>query len=401
MASSPDCPLRDRPISANDIASNSDSDCPLQNRLTSSNDMASNSDCPPQDCLTPAHDMVSNSDYPLQDRLISANDMTSSSDCPLQERLTSASGMSSNSACLLLGLPAELRNRIYELVIEEEAPDGHCVSTTCHTISLPYSAQGWGTQDENTLQGSAGDHRREDNQQDRSFEIPEPHSNRKNRNHVHRTAITITMLGECTPAGWTSGMNAQFEGMMTQEMAALRNENLGESAAHTVENDYKQANINIPVSSAFSPEDPWEIMLNCPLAQKANDRQRENYPKYGSMDLTAEDIADVYGPAIAAATKESGVPGDILRDMIWTESKGHPLTSNGGLVQIDPVAWGTTVQANSCLTGANRYTPWFNIMAGALYLKSQGSCSDDACWETLYKNHYQDPTAACRAAGTC
>ena len=185
--------------------------------------------------------------------------------------------------------------------------------------------------------------------------------------------------------------------MITQETTALKNENLLESQAHTAANNYKQANIDVPVSSAFSPSNPWDIMMNCPLAQAANDRQRQNFPQFGSMDLTAADIEQVYAPAIQAATEKSGVPADILRDMIWTESKGHPLTSNGGLVQIDPVAWGQTAAANDCLKNGNRYTPRDNIMAGALYLASKGSCSDSACWQNLYKTNYQDPTAASRA----
>ena len=232
--------------------------------------------------------------------------------------------------------------------------------------------------------------------------VPNP-SHRHHQHHAHlHHDVKRSSYTPCTPAGWTDPMSLQWDGMMAQELAALKQETLSESLQHTAANNYKQAGFTCSVDSAVAPSDPWQIMLDCPLAQAANDRQRENYPAFGSMDLTPEDIATVYAPAIAAATAQSGVPGEILRDMIWTESKGHPLTSNGGLTQIDPNAWAAVVDANACMKGRKRYTPRDNIMAAALYLKSKGDCGNDtACWTSLYKGQYQDPMAACRAAGTC
>lgn len=120
------------------------------------------------------------------------------------------------------------------------------------------------------------------------------------------------------------------------------------------------------------------------------------------MDLTPEDIATVYGPAISAASAESGVPGDVLRDVIWTESKGHPLASNGGLTQIDPNAWAGVVDGNEGLKGGRRYAPRDNVMAAALVLKGMGDCgADRGCWKELYENRYRDPKAGCRAGRTC
>ena len=172
--------------------------------------------------------------------------------------------------------------------------------------------------------------------------IPNP-GHRHHQHHAHLHKPRGEGYTPCTPNGWTDGMNAQWTGMMTQELAALTQETLAESLQHTAANNYRQAGFTCAVDSAFAPSDPWQIILDCPLAQAANDRQRENYPAFGSMDLTPEDIEQVYEPAISAATAESGVPADVLRDMIWTESKGHPLTSNGGLTQIDPNAWASVV----------------------------------------------------------
>ncbi|EME38079.1 hypothetical protein DOTSEDRAFT_75967 [Dothistroma septosporum NZE10] len=222
--------------------------------------------------------------------------------------------------------------------------------------------------------------------------IPNPgRRHHQHHAHLHEEAKRTTYT-PCLPSGWTSSMTTQWDSMQSQELAALKQETLSESLQNTTANNYAQAGFTCPVASAFAPSNPWQIMLDCPLAQAANNRQRENFPAFGSMDLTAADIATIYAPAIAFATAESGVPAEVLRDIIWTESKGHPLTSNGGLTQIDPNAWAAVVDGNECMKGRRRYVPRDNVLAAALFLKSKdtGGCgSGVSCWMGVYKTSYQ------------
>ncbi|HET6346936.1 MAG TPA: transglycosylase SLT domain-containing protein, partial [Myxococcota bacterium] len=184
----------------------------------------------------------------------------------------------------------------------------------------------------------------------------------------------------------TGPMQSQWQGMVQTELAGLKNE---AQTTPTIKANYAQAGIKAPVSSALPPSNP-EAILNDPLAQAAQKQMQANYPATGSMDLTEAQIKDVYGPAIKAASQKTGVPEEMISTMIWIESKGHPLTSNGGLTQIDPVAWGQMADKDPSLK--NRYNPADNIMAGAEYLASKAGGSPPSSydgWKALYHGQYQ------------
>jgi soluble lytic murein transglycosylase-like protein len=188
------------------------------------------------------------------------------------------------------------------------------------------------------------------------------------------------------PTPMTGPMASQWQGMVQSEIAGLKNE---AQTTPTITANYAQAGIKAPVSSALPPSNPEDILKD-PLAKAAQAKMQENYPATGSMDLTEAQIKEVYGPAITAASKKTGVPEDMITSMIWTESKGHPLTSNGGLVQIDPVAWGQMADKDPSLK--NRYNPAENIMAGAAYLASKAGGSPPTSpegWKSLYHAQYQ------------
>ncbi|KAF2158480.1 hypothetical protein M409DRAFT_31012 [Zasmidium cellare ATCC 36951] len=124
-----------------------------------------------------------------------------------------------------------------------------------------------------------------------------------------------------------------------------------------------------------------------PQAQAALKAMKAAYPSTGSPDLTQEDIGIVYGDAIRTAVAKTTVPADMLSEIVWTESKGHPLVYNG-LTQIDYVAWGQMADRDPQLD--NRYLPTSNIVAAAMYLsamKQRYGCA----WDDCYRNHYQDP----------
>jgi hypothetical protein len=184
----------------------------------------------------------------------------------------------------------------------------------------------------------------------------------------------------------TAGEAAQWNAMTQQELVALQGEAVQST---TIAANYAQAGIGASVASALPPSNPADI-LNDGLARAAEAQMEANYPATGSMDLTADQILSVYGPAISAAEGRTGVPARVLGDMIYIESKGHPLTSNGGLGQIDPVAWGQMVDANPALE--NRYIPADNIMAAAMYLASKAGAAKPAsydAWMALYHAAYQ------------
>lgn len=193
-----------------------------------------------------------------------------------------------------------------------------------------------------------------------------------------------------TPDGWTDSMDLQWCGMINNEVAALKAAEDPLTMLPVIGPIFKQAGISADPACVLGT--PEEIM-SYPAAQAAMKQMKANFPAFGSMDLTAEDIPKVYADPIKAACTATGAPEDLLTKMIWTESKGHPLISNGGLTQIDNVAFGQQVQKNPNLK--NRYTPADNIMAAAMRLK-QGKDEAGCDWETAYYQHYQDPGAAAR-----
>ncbi|KAK4615438.1 hypothetical protein CLAFUW4_10750 [Fulvia fulva] len=98
--------------------------------------------------------------------------------------------------------------------------------------------------------------------------IPDPSpGHRHHQHHAHLHSSPKRADGgytPCTPTGWTDGMAAQWQGMMTQELAALTQETLAESLHHTAANNYAQAGFTCAVDSAFAPSDPWQLILDCP-----------------------------------------------------------------------------------------------------------------------------------------
>jgi soluble lytic murein transglycosylase-like protein len=72
-------------------------------------------------------------------------------------------------------------------------------------------------------------------------------------------------------------------------------------------------------------------------------------------------VATTYKDEIAAASKASGVPKDILAGMIWQESKGRPVPG-GGLMQVQPNEFASE-------GGGDINDPATNIMAGAMKMR--------------------------------
>lgn len=198
--------------------------------------------------------------------------------------------------------------------------------------------------------------------------------------------VTSPVRREEFPAGWNNQLQSQWEGMVKQEESFLTYERM---QIPSLPPKYDQANIHAPVESAFAPEDPKEI-LNQPLAQAAMARMKSKFASKGDADLEAGEILEIYESPINAASSASGVPTDIIANIIYIESKGHPMTANGGLMQIDDIQWGLMKDQNPNLS--NRYIPQDNIMAGALDLKFK--CAGDIPtthegWEAVYRAHYQ------------
>ena len=79
-------------------------------------------------------------------------------------------------------------------------------------------------------------------------------------------------------------------------------------------------------------------------------------------DLSPQQVASTFKDDIAAASKASGVPAGILAGQIWQESKGHPETPGGGLMQLGDNEF-------QKYGGGNIANPHDNIMAGAMYMK--------------------------------
>ncbi|EME79712.1 uncharacterized protein MYCFIDRAFT_212292 [Pseudocercospora fijiensis CIRAD86] len=198
-------------------------------------------------------------------------------------------------------------------------------------------------------------------------------------------------FGIANPSEWPSTYQSQWCSMITNEVTALKTSENPKTMLSTLKAIFTQARIKVSPDSALANVD--KIMQD-PQARAAMTQMKANFPAFGSMDLTAEDIQKVYGDAIKAACKKTGVPEDIMVKIIWTESKGHPLVYNG-LTQMDYVAWGQMADENPELK--NRYMPTDNIVAAAMFLqKAKAKYGGD--WETTYTQHYQDPTAASRSS---
>lgn len=191
------------------------------------------------------------------------------------------------------------------------------------------------------------------------------------------------------PPAFTESMQLQWCGMITNEVAGLKQQEAISAVLPLVDAMYKQANIQADPESAFPNLDQ---LTQEPSVHAALTQMKANYPLSGSMDLTEENIRTVYGDHIQAACAETGVPEDIIVTMIWVESKGHPLVY-GALTQMDHVAWGRMMDMNVNLK--NRYMPGDNIMAAAMYLR-ESKDTFDCDWQTAYTQHYQDPTAKAR-----
>ncbi|KAF2211790.1 hypothetical protein CERZMDRAFT_85185 [Cercospora zeae-maydis SCOH1-5] len=193
-------------------------------------------------------------------------------------------------------------------------------------------------------------------------------------------------FGVTTPAGWTDSMQSQWCGMINNEVNGLKSKEDRTAVLPMVTAQYKQAGISCPPESAFPDIDNT---MQDSSARAAMSQMKANYPAFGSMDLTPEDIQKVYGDHIDTACSKTGVPADVMVNIIWTESKGHPLVY-GGLTQMDYVAWGQMAEQDPSLK--NRYMPGDNIVASAMYLKGKKD-TNGGDWETTYRNHYQDPNA--------
>ena len=147
---------------------------------------------------------------------------------------------------------------------------------------------------------------------------------------------------------------------------------------------YKQANIKADPRSALPNMD--ELTQDSSVIA-AYTQMKANFPRTGSMDLTAEQIKSVYADHIGAACEKTGVPEFIIVQMISEESKGHPFVYHS-LTQHDYISWGQMADKNGDLN--NRYMPADNIMAGAMRLKDgRDGCGYDCDWATALKCHYQ------------
>ncbi|KXS94859.1 hypothetical protein AC578_8468 [Pseudocercospora eumusae] len=198
-------------------------------------------------------------------------------------------------------------------------------------------------------------------------------------------------FGIANPSSWPSTYQSQWCAMITNEVTALKTKENPKTMLGNLKAIFTQALIKVSPHSALPNID--HIMKD-PQARAAMTQMKANFPAFGSMDLTAEDIRKVYGHAIKAACAKTGVPEHIMVKIIWTESKGHPLVYQG-LTQMDYVAWGQMADENSALK--NRYLPTDNIVASAMFLKK--AKDHYGCdWETTYTQHYQDPTAATRGS---
>ncbi|USW49276.1 Putative transglycosylase SLT domain 1, Lysozyme-like domain superfamily [Septoria linicola] len=193
-------------------------------------------------------------------------------------------------------------------------------------------------------------------------------------------------FGAATPPGWNGPMQSQWCGMLDGEVNALRLSEDLTTRLPIVVAQYASANIKVSPETAFPKLD--EITQD-PSARAAIAQMKVNFPQFGSMDLTPENIQIVYADHIKAACSKTGVPEDMMVKMIWTESKGHPLVYHG-LTQMDYVAWGQMADQDSSLK--NRYMPGDNILAAAMYMKRQKD-QFGSDWETTYTQHYQDPKA--------
>lgn len=83
---------------------------------------------------------------------------------------------------------------------------------------------------------------------------------------------------------------------------------------------------------------------------------------FNGPDLTPEQIMETYGDAIKQASKDTGIPENVLAGMIWQESKGKADTPGGGLMQVGP----NEMAANG---GGDPMDPTANINAGAKYMQ--------------------------------
>lgn len=198
-------------------------------------------------------------------------------------------------------------------------------------------------------------------------------------------------FGIATPANWQPIYNTQWCGMINNEVAGLTSKEDPTTMLPTLRAIFAQAGITASPSSSLPNID---AIMQDPQARAAMTQMKANYPASGSMDLTTGDIQTVYAEGIQAASDKTGVPQDMLVNIIWTESKGHPLVYQG-LTQIDYVGWGQQVDRDSSLQ--NRYMPSDNILAAAMYLKAAKE-EYGGDWSTTYTQHYQDPGAAARAS---
>jgi len=85
-------------------------------------------------------------------------------------------------------------------------------------------------------------------------------------------------------------------------------------------------------------------------------------PGAAPQDLTVWEIMTRYRSEIEAASRETGIPEEIIAGMIWQESKGRPNTPGGGLLQLGPNEFAS-------YGGGDINNPLDNIRAGARYLK--------------------------------
>ncbi|KAF7198399.1 hypothetical protein HII31_00138 [Pseudocercospora fuligena] len=198
-------------------------------------------------------------------------------------------------------------------------------------------------------------------------------------------------FGTPNPSNWPSTYQTQWCGMINNEVTTLKTMENPATVLGDIKAKFAQALIKVSPDSTLPNID--NIMKD-PQARAAMTQMKANFPAFGSMDLTAEDIQKVYADAIKTACAKTGVPEDMMVKIIWVESKGHPLVYQG-LTQIDYVAWGQMADENSSLK--NRYMPSDNIMASAMFLKkAKDQYGGD--WETTYSQHYQDPNAKSRGS---
>ncbi|KAF7198381.1 hypothetical protein HII31_00120 [Pseudocercospora fuligena] len=196
------------------------------------------------------------------------------------------------------------------------------------------------------------------------------------------------------PAGTNDNDWYQWKNMVSQDMVGFTQDY---NAKQTVSNELQNIASSLSLDLVMPPNPAGEI-LNDPIAKAAEQRIFEM-----GGDLNPIAIAEVYSDAIAEAEKESGIPGDFLKDMIHTESKGHPLTGMGGLMQIGHIEYSQVYEAHGCMTGRNRYNPSANIVAGALHLSALHGDGPKDYGSVLhtYCTSYQNPGLKAPGRGIC